>query len=185
MTIRILPLNPDDYNAIQQAAAILVSAFKIHWPNSWPDMDSALQEVRQSLSPDHISLIAVDAGEVVVGWIGGLKNYNGNVWELHPLVIRPDMQFKGIGRVLVQKFEELVVEYNGLTIMLGTDDEDNMTTLSGINLYPDPCKHISKVSNLKGHPYEFYQKCGYVIVGVIPDANGHGKPDILMAKRVA
>ena len=29
-----------------------------------------------------------------------------------------------------------------------------------------------------------YQKCGFVIVGVVPDANGPGKPDILMAKRV-
>jgi aminoglycoside 6'-N-acetyltransferase I len=35
------------------------------------------------------------------------------------------------------------------------------------------------------HPYEFYQKLGYVIVGVIPDANGPGKPDILMAKSLA
>jgi hypothetical protein len=26
---------------------------------------------------------------------------------------------------------------------------------------------------------------GYTIVGVIPDANGLGKPDILMAKRIA
>jgi len=34
-------------------------------------------------------------------------------------------------------------------------------------------------------PFEFYQKCGFVIVGVVPDANGLGKPDILMAKRVA
>jgi hypothetical protein len=31
---------------------------------------------------------------------------------------------------------------------------------------------------------EFYQKLGYVIVGVIPDANGFGKPDIFMAKRL-
>ncbi len=29
-----------------------------------------------------------------------------------------------------------------------------------------------------------YQKRGFVIVGVVPDANGLGKPDILMAKRI-
>jgi len=34
------------------------------------------------------------------------------------------------------------------------------------------------------HAEAFYQKCGFVIVGVVPDANGLGKPDILMAKRV-
>jgi hypothetical protein len=26
---------------------------------------------------------------------------------------------------------------------------------------------------------------GYVITGVVPDANGRGKPDIIMSKRVA
>ncbi|MDR3085239.1 MAG: hypothetical protein LBU47_02880 [Christensenellaceae bacterium] len=31
-------------------------------------------------------------------------------------------------------------------------------------------------------PVEFYQKQGYQIVGVIPDANGPGKPDLYMAK---
>ena len=36
----------------------------------------------------------------------------------------------------------------------------------------------------KAHPANFYLKLGYVIVGIIPDANGMGKPDILMAKRV-
>jgi len=32
--------------------------------------------------------------------------------------------------------------------------------------------------------YEFYQKLGFVIVGVMPDANSFGKPDIYLAKRV-
>ncbi len=40
------------------------------------------------------------------------------------------------------------------------------------------------IQNLRGHPYGFYEKQGFVIVGVMPDANGPGKPDILMAKRI-
>jgi aminoglycoside 6'-N-acetyltransferase I len=43
---------------------------------------------------------------------------------------------------------------------------------------------VTHIKNLKRHPYEFYQKLGYVIVGVMPDANGLGLPDILMAKSV-
>ena len=43
---------------------------------------------------------------------------------------------------------------------------------------------IRDIRNLKGHPYAFYQKLGYTIVGVMPDANGRGKPDIYLAKRV-
>jgi hypothetical protein len=40
------------------------------------------------------------------------------------------------------------------------------------------------LTNLRDHPYECYRKLGFVIVGVIPDANGFGKPDIFMAKRL-
>ena len=59
-----------------------------------------------------------------------------------------------------------------------------MTTLSGVDLYPDPWQHIARIRNLGNHPYTFYQKLGFVISGVVPDANGPGKPDILMSKRV-
>ncbi len=75
-------------------------------------------------------------------------------------------------------------ERGGITVYLGTDDEDNMTSLSNTDLYTNLSEKIVKIKNLKRHPYEFYQKQGYAIVGVIPDANGIGKPDILMAKRV-
>jgi len=60
-----------------------------------------------------------------------------------------------------------------------------MTTLGNTDLYPNVVDHIAHIKNLRRHPYEFYQKLGFVIVGVMPDANGWGKPDIIMAKRVS
>jgi len=98
--------------------------------------------------------------------------------------VRSDCRRKGIGRSLVADLEDQVRERGGLTLWLGTDDEDNMTTLAGVNLYPNVFEHVARIKNLRGHPYGFYQKCGFVIVGVVPDANGLGKPDIYMAKPV-
>jgi len=108
----------------------------------------------------------------------------GNVWELHPLVVRTEFRGQGIGRALVADLAAEAKNRGGIVLWVGTDDEDNQTTLSGINLYPNVWEHIAKIRNLRGHPYEFYQKMGFAIVGVMPDANGIGKPDIFMAKRL-
>ncbi|MCP4143116.1 MAG: GNAT family N-acetyltransferase [Chloroflexi bacterium] len=182
--MKIIDLKADNQDAIQQAAILLIEGFKKHWPNAWPDMDSALEEVREALKGENINRIAINDEGLVLGWIGGIREYEGQAWELHPLVVSPEHQNKGIGKVLVADLEEKVKEQGGLTIYLGTDDEDNMTSLSNTDLYTNLSEKIVKIKNLKRHPYEFYQKQGYAIVGVIPDANGIGKPDILMAKRV-
>jgi aminoglycoside 6'-N-acetyltransferase I len=183
--MRIIDLDPNDQWTIDAVAALLVEGFKEHWPRAWPDMASALEEAREALKPGRIARVALDDNGEVTGWVGGISQYNGNVWELHPLVVRPELQGRGIGRTLVRDLEQQVQARGGLTIMLGTDDEDDMTTLAGIDLYPDVWAHMAEILNLRGHPYEFYQKCGFVIIGVVPDANGLGKPDILMAKRVS
>lgn len=183
--IRIVNLETNDTQTIEQIADILVAGFKEHWDDAWPDKASALEEVQKSLAKDRISRVALDEKGNVVGWVGGIPEYDGNVWELHPLVVKPENQESGIGRALVQDFEEQVKARGGLTIMLGSDDQDNMTSLADKNLHLDVWKQINEIQNLKRHPYEFYQKLGYVIVGVVPDANGLGKPDILMSKSVA
>lgn len=59
-----------------------------------------------------------------------------------------------------------------------------MTTLAGVDFYPNVLEHSAQIRNLCRHPYEFYQKLGFVIAGVMPDANGRGKPDIFLAKPV-
>lgn len=181
--VRISDLSPDDADAIQQVAAMLVAGFREHWIDAWPTLEDALNEVQEGFDKGWISRIAVDQHGEVVGWIGGQHSY-AFVWELHPIVVRPDRQGSGIGRALVLDLEDRVREKGGITLMLGTDDEDDMTTLSGVDLYPDIPGHIAGIRNLRRHPYEFYQKLGYTIIGVVPDANGIGRPDILMAKRL-
>ncbi len=184
MAMRIGELLPADGRAIRQAAGLLVEAFREHWPGAWPDMGSALAEVYEALAPDRLCRAALDDDGNVLGWVGGIPGYGGNVWEVHPLVVRPDQQGRGIGRALLADLEARVAERGGLTLWVGTDDEDAMTSLSGVDLYDDLPGRLAAIRNLKRHPFEFYQKCGFVIAGVVPDANGPGKPDILMAKRV-
>jgi aminoglycoside 6'-N-acetyltransferase I len=181
--MRIVDLEPGDEETVRQAAILLVEGFKENWPDAWPDVDAALEEVGESFGENRISRVAVGEDGAVLGWIGGIPSYGGKVWELHPLVVRPDLQRRGIGRALVADLEERVRERGGLTIWLGTDDETGMTTLSGVDLYPNVLEHLAKIRNLRGHPYEYYSKLGYSIIGAMPDANGPGKPDIYMAKR--
>nr|AAS90609.1 aminoglycoside 6'-N-acetyltransferase [uncultured soil bacterium] len=182
--IHIQDLTADDETAIQQVAAMLTEGFREHWWDAWPTLEEAVEEVRESFTEERISRIARDSSGAILGWIGGQPTY-AEVWELHPLVVRVDQQRRGVGRLLVADLEQQVKERGGLTLMLGSDDQDEMTSLSGVDLYPDPWPHIAKIQNFKDHPYSFYQKLGYAIIGVVPDANGFGKPDILMAKRLA
>jgi aminoglycoside 6'-N-acetyltransferase I len=170
--------------AREEAARLLVVGFREHWPDAWPDIESARAEVEEALASDKLCRVAIDASGRVLGWIGGIPGYDGNVWELHPLVVAPAEQGKGIGRALVRDLDDRVRERGGLTLWLGTDDEDDMTSLSGVDLYDDLPARLANVEDRKGHPFAFYLRCGFVIAGVVPDANGRGKPDILMAKRI-
>lgn len=118
-----------------------------------------------------------------LGWIGGFHDY-ALVWELHPPVVRSDLQNQGVGTALARDFEQQVKRRGGLTIRLGTDDENERTSIGGIEIYPNVLEKLAQVRNLREHPFEFYCKLGCEITGVIPDVNGFGKPDILMSKRV-
>lgn len=184
MLTRIVDLLPHHHKRIRQVAQLLISGFENHWPGYWTDLERGLAEVTESFVEERISRVAVDERGDALGWIGGMSQYEGHVWELHPIVVDPDCQGQGIGRALVTDLEEQVRRRGGLTILLGSDDEDDMTTLAGIDLYPDPLVHLTQLENRRGHPFEFYKKLGYSVVGVVPDANGWGKPDILMAKRL-
>jgi aminoglycoside 6'-N-acetyltransferase I len=182
--MNIISLLPKNDFLIQQAAQLLVDAFHRHWPDAWPTFEEGLKEVHEMLESERICRVAVDEKGNLLGIIGGIPGYDGLVWELHPLAVQLSMQGQGVGRALAEDFEEQVRARGALTITLGSDDEDSMTSLSNTDLYENLWEKIRDIRNLKNHPFEFYQKIGYVITGVVPDANGIGKPDILMAKKL-
>ncbi|MDQ0255147.1 aminoglycoside 6'-N-acetyltransferase I [Evansella vedderi] len=183
--MKIIDLTTSDEQYIYQTAEILVDGFKENWPEAWPTLESALEEVQDSISNDKISRIALDPEtDHVLGWIGAISERRGKVWELHPLVVRKDKQKTGIGKALVLDLERQAKVRGGLTIWLGTDDENFMTTISGKDLYPNLLENLQNIQNIKGHPYEFYLKLGFSLSGVLPDANGPGKPDIFMSKKI-
>jgi aminoglycoside 6'-N-acetyltransferase I len=179
---RILPLDPGDAAAVERAAALLVEGFREHAPRAWPNLDAARDEVRECLDPERIALGAFDGNGVLVGWIGAQPQYYGDAWELHPMVVDERYRRRGIARLMARELERRVRERGAVTLYLGTDDEDARTSLGGAELFPGVLDRVRELRDLGGHPFEIYRRLGYEVVGVIPDANGFGRPDIYMAK---
>jgi len=165
---------------INQAARILTDSI----PIGWPTLQDALAEINALLIPENTLLAAVE-DDMVVGWGGILPGYNGNVFELHPLAVRSDKRKQGIGRAIVTALENEARKRGGLTIHLGADDErgDGETSFANVDLFEDLPEKIKSFSP-GTHQSGFYLKMGYKIIGVMPDANGIGKPDIYFGKRL-
>jgi aminoglycoside 6'-N-acetyltransferase I len=179
--MRIVDLAKQSESLREQAAALLVEHFDE--PRGWPTLAKAREEVGRVLAEGFAR--AMVEGEVVLGWIGGLPEYEGRVWELHPMVVRREHRRRGVGRALVAAFESEAAQRGALTVTLGTDDDSGMTSLAGVDLYRDLPRHIAELHDLgRGHPFLFYRKLGFVVTGVLPDANGRGRPDIYMSKPV-
>ncbi len=175
----IVDLSPDKPALLEQAAELLVDRM----PEGWPTMAEAREHVREMLDPARIARGYV-RGPRLLGWVGGLEHYPDHIWELHPLVVHREHERRGVGRTLVADLEDRVRDLGIHTMFVGTDDELGQTNLGGVDLYPDVLARLTALVNLRDHPVGFYQRLGYSIIGVMPDANGFGKPDILLARRL-
>ena len=81
----------NDESLIRKVAEVLIDGFSTSGVNPWKDLDSAIAEVRESLAEDRISRAAIDDNGEVLGWIREFHDY-AFVWEIHPLVVRSDVQ---------------------------------------------------------------------------------------------
>jgi aminoglycoside 6'-N-acetyltransferase I len=182
---RVVAADPDDPRIREEMARLLVEGVREMAPEAWPTLEAAREEVAQAFEPGRIPLVALDADGAVLGWIGVISTYDGHAWELHPLVVDPARHRSGIGRMLVAALEDAVRARGGGTMFLGTDDVAGWTSLAGVDVYGAALDHLRDLRDVHGHPFAFYRRLGYEVVGMIPDANGFGKPDIFMAKRVS
>ena len=166
----------------ESAAAILIAALA-HVASAWRDLTEAREEVASFIgNPERLAFAAID-GSHVLGWIGAIR-HTEHAWELHPLVVDPVHQRRGCGTRLVRALEAAAREAGIATIWLGTDDDFGGTNLFGCDLYPDVLGRLQHLKPAGGHPYTFYHGLGYAVVGVLPDVDGPGKHDILMARRL-
>lgn len=180
--MRIVPF--PDLNPIQLVEAARILRDAIHG-SSYKAPGEAEGEAASFLSdPERFALAAVD-GETVLGWIGGIRGYS-HALELHPLVVDPRRHRQGIGAILVHALEAQGAAEGFLTVHLGTDDDFGGSSLFGADLFPDPLAKLAQIEPRgDGHPFFFYRRLGYAPIGILPDANGAGRPDIFMARRVA
>jgi aminoglycoside 6'-N-acetyltransferase I len=180
--VRIADFATLSIEELRQAAQTLSDAFA-GTRSALAQLHAANAEVQSFRDdPERFAVAAFD-GPAVIAWIGWIAAYS-HAWELHPLVVAPARQRQGIGTFLVGELERRARAAGVLTLILGADDESGGTNLYGVDLFPDVLHHARTTQQTTRHPIAFYRRLGFEVVGVLPDVNGFGRPDILMAKRL-
>lgn len=180
----ILDVRTQNSRFIEQLATLTYEASRVHAPNWLPTIEAAREEVTDSLQSDRQSWALVDRSHEPLGWIGVIRE-GTRVWEIHPIAVRTSDQGKGYGRRLIEHVEGLAHARGILTLFASTSDETGATSLSGVDLYENPVASMATARWHASHACEFWRRVGFHLVGVLPDAEGLGKPSIHFAKKVA
>ena len=168
---------------LEQAAVVLFEAAKSFTLSTWPTLQFCRGEVENCLREQYLCLGYIRKDELA-GWIGLRPQYGGYTWKIHPLVVHPHHQSTGIGSDLLYEAEKLVYEKGGRNLFIGVPDELEQTSLGGKDIFKTSLFDQLKAFEAGNgrHPGGFFLKNGYTLTGIIPDALGKGRPDILMIK---
>ena len=182
MDVQTIPFEQTSIVQREEAARILLEALA-HVPSAWHDIGAARQEVSSFLTdPDRMAIAAIESDRLRA-WIGCHSPFRPRLGAASAggRSRPPGAGLRhGVGQRAGAKRAGVKIG----AIWLGADDDFGGTSLYGADLYPDVLGHLRRI-NLRGkHPYMFYQRVGFAVVGVLPDVNGRGRHDILMAKRI-
>ena len=161
----------------EQAALLL----QMVYPHLLYTEEEAMFEV-QKVSADGSVFIVYVENDLVQGFIAARPTHGTTGYELYPHVVMPDYQGKGIGTTLLEMLETELKRREASVLFMAVEDEVGQTSLYGEALFQNPTIAFQSVDVASDHPIAFYQKHGFRITGVIPDAFGEGRPDIILAK---
>jgi aminoglycoside 6'-N-acetyltransferase I len=181
---RLLDIASANSAWVDRLTQLTYDAFKQHAPEWLPTLADAQQQVLKAQALPRIGRVLVRHDDTPLGWIGAIPQSRGRIWEIHPLVVAVTEQGKGYGQTLVAEIETLAKHAGVLGLVAGTSDQTGATSLYGVDLYADPLGALVNLHANHPHPYQFWVKMGFVIVGVMPDIDGPGKPGISLAKRL-
>jgi aminoglycoside 6'-N-acetyltransferase I len=177
----IIDLDTEDSILVEHLANITFEAFKENAPDWVPTIDLARNQVIAAGSRGKLGRVIMEQGEAA-GWIGLIKGKR--VWEIHPIAIAIQSQYCGLGHLLVEDVARIAKSAGALTLFAGTSDEVGTTNLFGVDLYVDPGQAIVNIKATGRNPFEFWENAGFTVVGLMPDAEGVGKPAIQLARRL-
>jgi len=130
----------------EQAASLLQACFP--GEDGYPTPEKARAEVDDLRENATCLIIAVDAAGVVA-LVAGLEAYRGRVWELHPLAVRADRRGRGIGSRLVSLLEEEAIRAGVGTMILGTDDTEERTSIGGRSILPGALDNLRRLHDVQ------------------------------------
>ena len=178
----IVELDSPDTRTVEQLAQITFDAFRESSPQWLPTMETARRQVLAVVETNQIGKVLVDQDRTPMGWIGLIPG--ARVWEIHPIAIAVEHQYKGYGQLLVEDAAAMATNAGALTLFASTSDEVGTTNLFGQNLYDNPALALANLQATGRTPYKFWESAGFTVVGVLPDAEGKGKPSIHLAREL-
>lgn len=170
---------PGDDSFLDDAVALMEEVY----PGYAERPGDAMMEIERVMNEDAVFIVRVVEGELV-GLIGARLTHGDTGYELFPHVVHPDEQNQGLGTVLLYMLEQELSRRGATVLFLAVEDEFGDTSLYDQDLFENPFPAIQGMKAIAWHPFVFYRRRGFSVYGVIPDAFGVGKPDILMAKKI-
>ena len=181
MPVEFRDLDPNDEPLLQRLTQLSFDAAALHAPNWLPTLDDARQELDDALRDGKISRCLFERG-IPVAW-GSITPLYGKVWEIHPLLVHVEHHRRGFGKLVVRDLEAHASRKGAGVLFVSTSDETDSTSLGGRDLFIDPIGALATIEHRRSAALQFWTRMGYEIVGLIPDAEGVGKPSIHLAKR--